>query len=236
MLTFPAPSLDSGGASLWPMAGLASSAGLAGRVGGLGRMEVTASRKEIPLLRTEDASLAERIREGDQEALAELYDRLGGVVNGIARRFVGESSAEEIVQDTFDRVWRRASTYSAARGSLSAWVLRIARNLTVDELRRRRSRPATSQLAWEELEEFSDPPAIPPHDQVWLGDVRQAVRGACASLPNDQRDVLTLAYFGGLTQSEIAAELGIPLGTVKTRTRAALWKLREMLALRQLLD
>ena len=181
-----------------------------------------------------DGLLADRIAIGDERALAECYDRFGGIVNGLARSALGAPAAEEIVQETFVRVWSRASTYAPEKGSLNAWIMRIARNLIIDELRRRKSRPSTRRLAWESIEDTEERIASEPDEEVWRTELRAAVRAACDELSSDQKAVIALAYFGGLTQSEVARELGIPLGTVKTRTRAALFKLRNIMAGRDL--
>lgn len=186
--------------------------------------------------RRDDGILADRIAKGDQEAFAELYDRLAGTVMGLARAQLGDPTAEEIVQETFARVWRRASTYSAARGSLTAWVIRIGRNLAVDEMRRRGSRPQEQTLLAELIESFPDPAVQDPSEGVWQANMRAAVRQLCEQLPAEQRQVVGLAYLGGMSQSEIAQRLELPLGTVKSRTRAALYKLRAQMAKKGLLD
>ena len=180
-----------------------------------------------------DGLLADRIAIGDERALAECYDRFAGIINGLARSALGAAAAEEIVQETFLRVWSRASTYVPEKGSLNAWVMRIARNLIIDELRRRKSRPS-ARLTWESIEDTEERIASEPDEEVWQTELRAAVRAACDELSSDQKAVIALAYFGGLTQSEVARELGIPLGTVKTRTRAALFKLRDIMAGRDL--
>ena len=192
-----------------------------------------ASGRDAPLRNVNDGLLIDRIAIGDERALAECYDRFAGIVNGLARRALGDAAAEEVVQETFLRVWSRASTYAPEKGSLNAWVLRIARNLIIDELRRRRSRPV-ARLIWESIEDVEERTAPEPSEEVWQTELRAAVRAACDELSSDQRAVVALAYFGGLTQSEVARELGIPLGTVKTRTRAALFKLRDLMAGRDL--
>ena len=199
----------------------------------LGGWRQRASGRAAPLRNVNDGLLIDRIAIGDERALAECYDRFAGIVNGLARRALGAAAAEEVVQETFLRVWSRASTYAPEKGSLNAWVLRIARHLIIDELRRRKSRPST-RLIWESIEDVEERTALKPDEQVWQKELREAVRAACDELSRDQRAVVALAYFGGLTQSEVARELGIPLGTVKTRTRAALFKLRDLMADRDL--
>lgn len=181
-----------------------------------------------------DGHLMDRIGIGEERALAEFYDRFAGIVNGLARRALGDAAAEEIMQETFFRVWSRASTYDPGKGSLNAWVMRITKNLIIDELRRRKSRPVPRSLTWETVEDSSGHTEPGPDEEVWQIELREAVRASCDELSNDQRLVVALAYFGGLTQSEIAEELNIPLGIVKTRTRAALFRLRDLMSARDL--
>ena len=177
-----------------------------------------------------DAELAARILDRDGAALAELYDRLAGLLHAMARQRVGPEVADEIVQDTFVRVWRRIATFDPERGRLDSWVLRIGRNLTFDELRRMRSRPRTVPGEWLKREAEIDPNAVDPEKAVIGAQMRDRVRAACQELPEDQARVIELAYFHGLTQTEIAAAIGIPLGTVKSRTRAGMLRLRDMLS------
>ena len=177
-----------------------------------------------------DSELAARILARDGAARAELYDRLAGLLHAMARQRVGPEVADEIVQDTFVRVWRRIATFNPDRGRLDSWVLRIGRNLTFDELRRMRSRPRTVPGEWLQREAEIDHAAVDPENAVIGAQVRERVRTACQQLPQDQAQVIELAYFHGLTQSEIATTTGIPLGTVKSRTRAGMLRLRDLLA------
>ncbi len=177
-----------------------------------------------------DTELAARILDRDGAALAELYDRLAGLLHAMARQRVGPEVADEIVQDTFVRVWRRISTYDPERGRLDSWVIRIGRNLTFDELRRMRSRPRTVPGEWLQREAEIDHDAIDPEKAVIGAQMRDRVRSACQQLPAEQAQVIELAYFHGMTQSEIADSVGIPLGTVKSRTRAGMLRLRDLLS------
>lgn len=167
---------------------------------------------------------------GDSAALGALYDRYSASVYSLALRVLNDRQlAEELVQETFLRVWRQASSFDTMRGALSAWIIGIARNLAIDELRRRSVRPqaaggdADETLA--QLESSDDDPS----DQVYTRLRHEAVIGALEQLPEAQRAVLELAYFSGLSQSEIAERLGDPLGTVKTRMRLGLQKLKSLL-------
>ncbi len=177
-----------------------------------------------------DVEMAARILARDGAALAELYDRLSGLVHALARQRVGPEVADEIVQDTFVRVWRRISTYDPQRGRLDSWVLRIGRNLTFDELRRIRSRPRTIPGEWDRLASQIDNSEPDPAEVLISAQIRERVRTACVQLPDDQANVIELAYFQGQSQSQIAAILNIPLGTVKSRTRAGMLRLRQLLA------
>lgn len=170
------------------------------------------------------------VAQGRKEALEELYARYAGPVYSLALHMLrSPQMAEEVVQDAFLQVWRKADTYQAERGSVSAWLMGIAHHLSVDALRRNRNHHT---LAHEDLTHvagalISTEPD--PGDAAARNDQRQRVRELLAQLPPEQRDVLLLAYFHGYSQSEISRILRQPLGTVKTRTRLALRRLREAL-------
>ena len=174
-----------------------------------------------------DARIVARLAAGDMDAAAELYDRYAGQVFGLARRILrNDRDAEEVVQDVFSQAWRTASAFESARGSVGAWLLMMARSRSIDRLRARQSRPDT--LA----EPYADSlraPGLLPSDQVLSDEQANRVREALVALPGPQRQALELAYYEGLTQSEIAEKLTEPLGTVKTRMRTALATLRERL-------
>ncbi len=164
------------------------------------------------------STLMQRLAQGDQEALAEVYDRFAGLVHAIALRIVrNPTEAEEVVQAVFIQVWRQADRYDARRGTLEAWLYTLARTRALDCLRRRVSRREESRAA------------APPMTIVPQTVERLAVTEALAAIPASQRQALQLAYYEGLTQAEIAERLGEPLGTVKTRIRAAMLHLREVL-------
>jgi RNA polymerase sigma-70 factor, ECF subfamily len=163
-------------------------------------------------------ALLERIAAGDQAALGELYDIFAPLVNGLALRIVRDTAdAEDVVQEVFVQIWRQAARYDAARGTPEAWLCTMARTRALDRLRRRASRR-------EETEDQAPPPTDVPRNEE-----RLAVREALQVLSPDQRRALELAYYEGLTQTEIAARLGEPLGTVKTRIRSAMIRLRDAL-------
>jgi RNA polymerase sigma-70 factor (ECF subfamily) len=180
----------------------------------------------------DDETLLARIADGDSRALELLYDRYARVVYALAVRMLGTGElAEDIVQETFWRVWRRSNTFQARRGQVAAWIFGIAHNLSIDELRRQRARP-------EQVYDTDERPVLRDHidptaDVVGAAleqEQRRLITTALEQIPGEQRQVIELAYFGGLSQSEIAARLGTPLGTVKTRVRLGLQKLRELLA------
>jgi RNA polymerase sigma-70 factor, ECF subfamily len=178
-----------------------------------------------------DEQIMEGVRRGDSQAIGTLYDRYAGVIFSLGLRMLGDrETTEELVQEVFLRAWRQAGTYQPRLGRLSTWLMGIARNLAVDELRRRAARPRRSDGdADEQLARIAASGEGDPVEQLWITTRRQEVRGALAALPPPQRQVMELAYYSGLTQSEIAARLGDPLGTVKTRMRLATQKLRDLL-------
>jgi RNA polymerase sigma-70 factor, ECF subfamily len=180
-----------------------------------------ASADELPA----DAELLGRIRRGDEAALAALYDRYAGFVLTVALHIVGDRElAEEILQDTFLRCWHGVATYQPARGRVGGWLVGIARHRAIDLLRSRSHQARLREGGV--LAEATQGAAPDATDLVLL---RAAVTAALADLTAGQRHVVELAYYGGLTQTEIARQLGEPLGTVKTRTRAALDQLRAAL-------
>jgi len=160
-----------------------------------------------------------RLAAGDHAALGEVYDRYAGLVNGLALRILRNTAeAEEVVQEVFVQIWRQAVRFDPARGSVEAWICTMARTRALDRLRRRTSRR-------EEPGESTPGASEMPRTVEAL-----AVKKALESLSPDQRMALELAYYEGLTQSEIAERLGEPLGTVKTRIRTAMIRLRDVLA------
>lgn len=179
-----------------------------------------------------DAELIARVARRDKQALEALYDRYSPLVLGLAMKIVGErGTAEEIVQEAFWRVWRGADTFVQARGQFAGWLFGIAHNLAIDELRRRRSRPVTTSTDTDEEMIFDLPDdRVDVAETVFQSVTGAQVRAALNDLPSAQRSVIELAYFEGLTHQEIADKLSEPIGTVHTRARLALQKLRENLA------
>lgn len=179
----------------------------------------------------DDRAWMARLAAGDPAAFAALYDRHVRPVYSVALRILGdESDAEDLVQDVFAQVWRRSASYEAARGTVAAWLLTITRSRAIDRLRARRARPEHAATADVSALEMVPSPDPGPDDEVLAGEDAGKVRAALARLPLLQRLALELAYFEGLTQSEIAQRLEEPIGTVKTRMRTGLLKLRDVLS------
>jgi len=178
--------------------------------------------------RTRDQQTLDRMAKGDPDALAELYDRYGGRVYSLAHRIVRDAGeAEDVVQDVFVQAWRQASRYSPSRGVVAAWLVTLARSRAIDRLRARRARP--EEGAGEDASARVADSGPPIEWQYLSSEQLRLVRAALERLPFLQRAAIELAYFEGLTHVEIAARLEEPLGTVKTRIRSALAKLRESL-------
>lgn len=176
----------------------------------------------------DDRALVARVTEGDGAALETLYGRYGRACFGLARRILAdEQHAQDAVQEVFLTVWRDASRFDASRGGFSTWLLSMTHHKAVDSVRREenlRKRRTTSE-ALETRE--SDAPRV--EDAVWSLLRRERVRTVLATLPDPQREALTLAYFGGYTQREIAGLTATPLGTVKTRMLAGMRRMKDSL-------
>ena len=171
----------------------------------------------------EDEVLIRRVAGGDDRALEGLYDRYAGLVYGTGTRYLGErGAAEDLVQDVFLSIWRNAGTYDPSRASFSTWIYRITRNRATDLIRRRKSRVRTVDAG----------PSAEPETPDPSGSLSRGfdVAAALARLTPNHREVLVLAYFEGLSQREISARTGIPLGTVKSRTTAAMRALRDTMS------
>jgi RNA polymerase sigma-70 factor (ECF subfamily) len=179
-----------------------------------------------------DESLITRVAHGDRTALEILYDRYAAIIPGICIKVTEDyAAAEDTLQDIFWRVWQNASTYESGRGSFTGWLFKIARNLAIDMYRRQRSRSQTITGAWDAGTAFEYLPEpdtdLQGHTQLNLD--AQQIRDALTNLPDEQRQVLELAYFYGMTRQEIAEATGEALGTIHTRARLGLRKLRKQL-------
>lgn len=178
-----------------------------------------------------DLELVRRMAAGDEGALGTLYDRYSPLLHSVVLRIVGDADdAEEVLEDAFWQAWRQAGRYEETRGGLSTWLVMIARSRALDRVRARRR---LREERWDELPaapaDAADEAAASPFEAAGSDELRRLVGRAVADLPAEQRQTVELAYFRGMSQSEIAAATGQPLGTVKTRARLALQKLREAL-------
>lgn len=178
-----------------------------------------------------DVELMTRTAAGEAAALETLYDRYASAVMGVALRITGDRTlSEEVVQETFWRVWQNAGAFREQRGAFASWLFGIARNLSIDACRRRQVRPQPLlNAAGDQAVERTPDLEADVAEAAWASIQHEQVRAALSSLPREQRHVIELAYFGGLTRQEIAATVGEPLGTIHTRARLALKKLREVL-------
>lgn len=180
-----------------------------------------------------DHDLARRLRHRDESVIGVLYDRHGPLLYGLALRITGEpSDAEDVVLETFAQAWRDARRFDTTRGSLQSWLVTIVRSRALDAVRARGRRLRLADRATEAASEtppgMGDP--LPDTDErVEWNERRTVVRDALASLSDVQREAIELAYFGGLSQAEIAERLKQPLGTIKTRVRLGMSRLREVL-------
>jgi len=171
-----------------------------------------------------DRELMARVKAGDETALSDLYDRFSGTLNALALRVLRDTAdAEEVVQEVFLHAWNRASTYDPKRSSVSTWLVLVTRSRSIDRLRTRQVVDRTHDQVRHQKKLHESPRASADVQKM---DRRRRIDAALAGLPDEQRRVLELAYFGGMTQREIAEQTAIPLGTVKTRTLLAMKKLR----------
>lgn len=181
--------------------------------------------------RLADQAALARMARGDQNALAELYDRHARLVFSLALRILGDrADAEDIVQDVFTQVWSQAGRYDPARGAVAAWMLTLTRSRSIDRLRSRKARPENPGDA--SIVEGVADTAMPQDLQLLSTEQVDRLRKAMNDLPDAQRTALELAYYEGLSHVEVAERLSEPLGTVKTRIRQAVMRLREALSSR----
>jgi RNA polymerase sigma-70 factor (ECF subfamily) len=180
--------------------------------------------------RLNDETLLRWISHSQENALSVLYDRYSRLVYSVALNTLSDPGrAEEVTQDVFIRVWEKASTYDANQGRVVSWLTSIARHRSIDLFRQSRSQGETTAVSWQEFE-FLDPPDGQNVEwEVDLTQRQQRVQRAVAQLPSEQKLALGMAFFQGMTHPEIAAALQEPLGTVKTRIRLGMQKLRDLL-------
>lgn len=173
-----------------------------------------------PLNNTEIEALVKRLKNADEPAFAEMYDRYSGALNGIITRIVrDEEAARDVLQDTFLKVWKNIRSYDSSKGSFFTWMLNIARNTSIDSLRKLKKEGKTEIQNWDTAVSV-------------VGAVQQNVNTIgltklVEKLPAEQKLIIKYIYFNGYTQQEVADELQMPLGTVKTRTRLAMRELRK---------
>lgn len=170
----------------------------------------------------DDMGLLTRIQSGDQEAMSALFDRYGAMVYSVALRVMKDTGeAEDVMQEIFVQVWKNPSAFVSGRGSLGGWLVVVARNRAIDMIRRRH--PS------EPVESFTLPSSTDLAREAERNLLLKKIRGAMLSLPDEQKQSVELAFFEGLSHSEIAEKTGDPLGTVKTRIRLALMTIRKAL-------
>jgi RNA polymerase sigma-70 factor (ECF subfamily) len=191
----------------------------------------------VDLLPATDEQLVLRVAAGEAPALEALYDRYVRQCFGLALLIVGDGAlAEEVVQEVFLKLWTQPERYAAQKGKFVSWLLSLVHHRCIDELRRRSRTEVGLESAGDgeggtgSLLDTLQDPQMDPGEQVSLNEQRMAVRDALRGIPEEQRQVLELAYYSGLSQSEIAARLKQPLGTVKTRMRTGLRRLRALIA------
>ncbi len=175
---------------------------------------------------TSDSELLHAVARGDEQSLAFLYDRYRLILFGLITRILhSRPEAEDVLQDVFIQVWKRAADFDESRGRPFTWLVTLARSRAIDRLRALDSRQRTADASVLDMPEAVSDAA----EDAFKSEQREVVRKALDELPADQREALVLGYFEGLTQSEIAVKLAAPLGTVKTRMRSGMIKLRELL-------
>jgi RNA polymerase sigma-70 factor (ECF subfamily) len=184
---------------------------------GIGEVQIASSQ-----LATKDSALVAGVRAGDEHAMAQLYDRYSPVVYSVALRVLADTgAAEDVLQEVFLQLWRNPAAFDSNRGSLGAWLAVIARNRAIDALRKRK--PET------DADEVIIAVNLDIESETERRRVLERVRGVVNALPAEQRSAVEMAFFEGLTHSEIAAKTGQPLGTIKTRIRNGLLSLRKAL-------
>jgi RNA polymerase sigma-70 factor, ECF subfamily len=183
---------------------------------------------EAPASGPDFAALIRQIAAGDQQAITALYDGTSKLVFGLVLRILGDRGvAEEVLFDVYTQVWRQAARYDPARGGPLGWITTIARSRAIDRLRS--DKPLQQEDELSDTTASRETSASSPETNAALAEMREIVRAALGHLSAEQREIIELAYYSGMTQTEIAAHLSLPLGTVKTRTRLAMMKLRDSL-------
>jgi RNA polymerase sigma-70 factor (ECF subfamily) len=186
-----------------------------------------------PQTDAEDAELLRAVARGDEAAFARVYDRYSAILLGLMLRILrSRPEAEDVLQEVFLQVWQQARSFDSARGRAFTWLATLARSRAIDRLRAVDSRERAAQRSAEDGQPTASEPRAWAEEEAIRTERAEAVRAALAELPEEQRQVLVLAYLDGMSQSEIAAAKNQPLGTVKTRTRTGLKRLSEALRAR----
>jgi RNA polymerase sigma-70 factor (ECF subfamily) len=178
----------------------------------------------------DDQAIIRLIARSQESALSELYDRYSRLIYSMALNVVGNPEiAEEITQDIFIRIWDHADTYQAEKAKVVTWIASMTRYRSIDVVRRQEVRPEGHSVPWDTEPPTHETAPINVEEEVEISQRRRRVRQAISLLPEEQRQALTYAYFQGYTHREIAEAMGEPLGTIKTRIRLAMQKLRQIL-------
>ena len=178
----------------------------------------------------EESEILRQIARGDETALARLYDRYSGILYGFIFSIVHkQAEAEDVLQEIFLQVWEKASLFDAARGDAYTWLVTLARHRAIDRTRSKQFRAQSRTDEGPGLDLLPAPGGNSPLDATVMNERASIVRSAMELLPPEQKEVIQISYFGGLSQSEIAERLNVPLGTVKTRMRQAMIKLQRQL-------
>jgi RNA polymerase sigma-70 factor, ECF subfamily len=176
----------------------------------------------------DDRALLRAVAGRDKEAFRQLYARHSAMLFSLALKILSDrSEAEDVLQETFVQIWKTTSSFDDGRGKPLGWFIMLARSRAIDRLRSRKTRNRLTESAAQDGSQTS--PTTTPSDEAAASEAQRAVRSALGTLPAEQRVPIEMAYFGGLTQFEIAQQLGQPLGTVKTRMRSGIMRLREQL-------
>jgi RNA polymerase sigma-70 factor (ECF subfamily) len=176
----------------------------------------------------DDRALLRAVAAGDKEALRQLYTRHSAVLFALALRVLSDrAEAEDVLQEAFVQIWKTAGSFDEGRGKPLGWLIMLTRSRAIDRLRSRKTRSRVTESMAKDTSQTAG--STTPADEALASEAQRTVRNALKSLPSDQRVPIEMAYFGGLTQFEIAQQLSQPLGTVKTRMRSGMMRLREQL-------
>ena len=186
-------------------------------------------RRETPRRNPALVSMVEQMAQGRQDSLGRLYDETAPLVNGLLLRILKHpQDAEEVLMDVYMKAWKNAASYSPDRGCVQSWLVMMARSVAIDRLRQRKTRLEAAGLTIENAPEPVSSEAS-PEEQTVRGQWRARVQSVLSELPSEQREGVVMAFFGGLSHTELAERLGQPLGTVKTRIRSGLLRMRNLL-------